>query len=109
MRIQSFEPSVHRPVKDYVARGHDRAAPHGELLSYLPNGLGVHGIPSGELAAMSARARIHLYVRPNIRRARDVIRLDTLHFVTQIIMRDVLQVSFRRESRRLPVLCARRR
>ena len=94
-RVESLEPAVHRSVEDHIARGHHGAAPRGKFLGHLPYCLRVDGVPRGELAPMAAGAGVHLDVRADIRRARDIVGLHALHLGAQVVVRDVLETGFR--------------
>src|SRR4029078_6046649 len=60
------------------------------------------------MARRISRASVHLYVRANVGRSGDVIRLETFLVHAQVLMRDVDEARAWRVRRRLPILRARR-
>src|SRR6185312_14243646 len=55
--IDGFEPAVQRAVEHEAARGRERAAPHRQILLYLPDRLTCLGVPRRHFAAIAARSR----------------------------------------------------
>src|SRR6476646_1228836 len=89
LRIDRFEPTIHRAVKNHVARRGESPTPHRKILGYGPHLFVLHRVPRQKLAAISARSRIHAHIRTDIRRARDVIRFKTFFVHAEILVRDV--------------------
>src|SRR5437762_3312967 len=103
LRVDCFEPPLHRPVERDVAGSDERAAPHRKVFfdrPYLPR---VDGIPGIELAAMAAGTSVHFYTHTNVRSAGDVVRLHSLFVLAEVLMRDVEESRQWRVRRRLPV------
>ena len=109
LRVDRFEPAVHRSVEGDVPRGDERAAPHRKLFFDRPDGAFVDRIPRIEGAAISTRSRIHLDIDADVRSSGDVVRLNAFFVLTQICMRDVEQSRQRRVRARLPIFRTRRR
>src|SRR4051812_8113863 len=76
LSVDCLKPAFHCAVEHDIPGGRDHAAPDREVLFDRPALARVLHIPSTELAAIAAGSRLHLDVRADVRRARDVIGLD---------------------------------
>src|ERR1051326_7012766 len=108
LRVDGLEPSIHRSVERDVAGRDERAAPHRKLLFDRPDRALVDRVPRVEHATIAARPRVHLHVRADVRRARNVVGLHALFVFAEICVRDVEQTRQRGERRGLPVFRAGR-
>src|SRR3954451_21645637 len=106
LRIDGFEPAVHRPVEDHIGRGHRSAAPHRKLFLDAPELAPLRDIPGRELAAVAARPGVHPDLGADIGRPGDIADLGVLGVVAQIVVRNVQHAVLWRVGRGLPVLGA---
>ena len=95
LRINRLEPPFHRAVEHDVARGRNGTAPDREIFFDLPCGPLVHGVPRCNKTAVAAWARVEFIVAANIRRPRDVVRLDALYVHANILMWDIEEPGLR--------------
>src|SRR5690349_7206812 len=84
LRIERLEPTVHRAVKNHVARRYERAAPYRKVFRHAPNPFVLHRIPCEKLAAIAARPGVHAHVHADVRRARDVVCFETLNVLAKV-------------------------
>src|SRR5581483_7805455 len=73
VRVQGFEPTIHRSVEHNVSGRYYRAAPGRKLFFYFPDRLAIDRIPGRELSAIAARPGVHTHVGADVRRSGDVI------------------------------------
>src|ERR1051326_5509420 len=107
MGVDSFEPSVERPVEHNVSRSGKRSAPHREMIRKRPHDFSFDWIPGGEFSPVSPRCVVHAYIRSNVRSAGDIVRCEILFIHAQVIVGDIKQSSSWRKCRRLPVFSSR--
>src|SRR6059036_3964203 len=88
-RICRLEPTIERAVERDVARGDDRAAPHGVWFRRLPYLLTGGRIPRDERPHVPASTRVVGSVRADERRSGDASRLGRLVVHAHVFRREV--------------------